>query len=167
MERSGQLCLGTEEGLSNWREELAGSGLAHPPPEAEGSGEGNRAKSAPEMAPPTKLQIGFQFPTKDFLRFWWLTSAGRVAATDQLPRTDTRDTQPACAETEAGTTEGRRCRAPGRVCSSSSWLPELLRPGKAQTAGPTESALLWSTRKLELHATQGPLPIEQPGAWAV
>ena len=46
----------------------------------------------------------------------------------------------------------------------SPWLPELLRPGKAQNAGATESALLWSTRKLELHSTQGPLHIEQPGA---
>ena len=70
MERIRQHCLGTEEGLSNSREELAGSGLAHPPPEAEGRGEGNQAKSAPEMASPTKLQTGFQFLTKDFLRLW-------------------------------------------------------------------------------------------------
>ena len=28
------------------------------------------ANSAPEMASPTKLQTGFQFLTKDFLRFW-------------------------------------------------------------------------------------------------
>ena len=48
---------------------------------------------------------------------------------------------------------------PGRVRPSSSWLPELLRQGKAQNAGPTESALLWRNGKLELHATQGPLPI--------
>ena len=44
------------------------------------------------------------------------------------------------------------------------WLPELLGPGKAQNAGPAQSVLLWSTRKLEPHATQGPFPIEQPGA---
>ena len=38
---------------------------------------------------------------------------------------------------------------PGRVRSSSSWLPELLQPGKAQNAGPTESASLWRTQKPE------------------
>ena len=52
----------------------------------------------------------------------------------------------------------------GRMRSSSSWLPELLRPGKAQNAGPTESALLWSNRKLEPHTTQGRLPI---AAWSL
>ena len=36
--------------------------------------------------------------------------------------------------------------------------------GKAQNVGPTESALLWNTQKLELHTTQGPLHIEQTGA---
>ena len=44
------------------------------------------------------------------------------------------------------------------------WLPEPLRWGKAQNPGATESALLWRTRKLEPHSTQGPLHIEQPGA---
>ena len=34
---------------------------------------------------------------------------------------------------------------PGRVCPASSWLHELLRPGKAQNAGAAESALLWNT----------------------
>ena len=52
----------------------------------------------------------------------------------------------------------------GRVHSSSSWLPELLVPGKAQNAGATESMLFWSTRKLEPHAMQGMLQIEQLGA---
>ena len=65
------------------------------------------ANSAPEMAAPTKLQTGSQFLTKDFLRF--------CAARGQLPRTDTRRTQPARAETEAGTAEGRMCTALGRV----------------------------------------------------
>ena len=37
----------------------------------------------------------------------------RVAARDQLPRTDTRHTQPACPEIEAVTMEGIRCTAPG------------------------------------------------------
>ena len=58
------------KGLSNSREELADCRPAHPPLEAGGRGEGKGANSAPEMAPPTKLQTGFQSLTKDFLRFW-------------------------------------------------------------------------------------------------
>ena len=68
-----------------------------------------------------------------------------VAARDQLRRRDTRHTGPAHMETEAGTVEGIRRTALGRVHTSSSWLPELLRSGKAQNAGPTESVLLWNT----------------------
>ena len=63
-----------------------------------------------------------------------------------------------------GPQRGEGAPHPGSVRSSSSWLPELLRLGKGQNAGPTESARLWRTRKLEPHATQGPLPGEQPGA---
>ena len=61
------------------------------------------------------------------------------------------------------TPEGKGTPHPGRG-RPSPWLPEPLRPGKTQNAGATESALLWRTRKLELHSTQGPLHIEQPGA---
>ena len=64
------------------------------------------------------------------------------------------------------TTEGKGAPHPGRV-RPSLWLPERLRLGKAQNAGATESMLLWSTRKLDPHSTQGPLHIEQPGARAV
>ena len=60
----------TKEELSDPREELAGGGPAHPPPEAGGRGEGKGANSAPETASPTKLQTGSQSLTKDFLRFW-------------------------------------------------------------------------------------------------
>ena len=59
--------------------------------------------------------------------------------------------------------EGKGAPHPGRV-SPSPWLPEALRPGKTQNAGATESMLLWRTRKLEPHSTQGPLHIEQPEA---
>ena len=52
----------------NTREELAGGGLAHSPPEAGGRGERKGANSASETASPTKT--GSQFLTKDFLRFW-------------------------------------------------------------------------------------------------
>ena len=47
-----------------------GWGLAHPQLEAGGRGEGKGANSAPETASPTKLKTGFQFLTKDLLRFW-------------------------------------------------------------------------------------------------
>ena len=56
--------------LSNTGEELAGCGPALHPPEAGGRGEEKGANLAPERASPTKLQTGFQFLTKDFLRFW-------------------------------------------------------------------------------------------------
>ena len=53
----------------------------------------------------------------------------------------------------------------GRLRPSSSWLPELLGPGKAPNAGVAFcSVLLWNTRELEPHAAQGTLHIEQPGA---
>ena len=58
--------------------------------------------------------------------------------------------------------EGKSTRTWGECPSP--WLPELLRQGKAQSAGATESALLWSSPKLVLHSTQGPPHIEQPGA---
>ena len=41
-----------------------------------------------------------------------------------------------------GTRRGEGALHPGRVHPSSSWLPELLRPGKAQNTGATESTLL-------------------------
>ena len=63
----------------------------------------------------------------------------------------------------AGAAEGKGAPHPGRG-RASLWLPEPLRPGKTQNAGATESTLLWRTRKLEPHSTQGPLHIEQPGA---
>ena len=54
---------------------------------------------------------------------------------------------------------------PGRG-RASLWLPGPLRPGKTHHAGATESALLWSTRKLELQAMQGP-PAACRAAWSL
>ena len=45
------LAVRRTKGLSNSREELASSGLDHPPLEAEGMGEGKGAKSTPETGP--------------------------------------------------------------------------------------------------------------------
>ena len=129
------------------------------PLEAGGSGEGKGAGSAPRTAAPTTLQTGLQFLTKDFLRFWMVNIAGSVAAKHKAQAPDWR-----AWKLRLGPRRGEGSPHPGRGSPSSSWLPELLGPGKAQNAGATESALLWRTRKLELHSTQGPLHIEQPGA---
>ena len=98
------------------------------PPEAGGRGEGKGAGSAPRTAAPTAQQTGLRFLIKDLLRFWMV----------DVRREGHRETQGAGtglarAETEPGTTEGRRRAAPGesaphpgRVRLSSSWLPEPL-----------------------------------------
>ena len=89
-------------------------------------------------------------------------------ARGQLPRKDTRRTYlTGVSGNRPGPRRGEGAPHPGRVRLSSSWLPELLGQGKAQNAGPIESTLLWNIQKLELHATQGPLHIEQPAACSV
>ena len=124
-----------------------------------GRGEGKGANSARETASATTLQTGLQFLTKDFLIFW--KSAGRVAAKHKAHAPDWRR-----RKLEAGTSEGRRCAAPGESAPVKLLAAWAAQAGKAQNAGATESALLWSTRKLEPQAMQGTLHIEQPGAWA-
>ena len=49
-----------------------------------------------ETATPMKLQTGFQFLTRSSWDSGLLTSAGRVAARDQLPRRDTEHTGDGC-----------------------------------------------------------------------
>ena len=51
----------------------------------------------------------------------------------------------------------------GRVLLSSSWLPELLGPGKAQNTGATESTLLWNTGGLEARSA-GHAPYRAAGS---
>ena len=53
---------------------------------------------------------------------------------------------------------GEKAHRTGESASVKLLAAWATRAGKAQNAGPTESALLWNTRKLEPHATQGPLP---------
>ena len=101
------------------------------------AGEGKRANSPREATP--------SHPT----------NRPRVLSEDSLS-----ETRPAA---RAGAAEGKGAPHLGKE-RPSLCLPEPLRPGKAQNAGATESALLWSTRKLEPHSTQGPLHTEQPGA---
>ena len=62
MERSGQHCSGTKEGLSNSREELAGGGPVHPPPEAGGRGRGKGKFGSREGIP---YQTANRFPVSN------------------------------------------------------------------------------------------------------
>ena len=134
------LAVSRTEGLSKSREELAGYRLPQPGQRQEAGGRG-------------KGQIRSQ------RRHPYHTANRPPVSNQRLPeilegrhlqggsRLNTGRTRQARAETKAGTAEGRRRtvgRHLGRVCPSSSWLPELLRLGKAQYAGATESALLWN-----------------------
>ena len=74
----------------NTRGELAGCGPAHP--QRQGDRQQPGANSAPETACSTKLQAGFQLLPKISWDSGWLTSTGRVAARDQLPRRDPQHT---------------------------------------------------------------------------
>ena len=67
-------------------------------------------------------------------------------------------------ETEAGATEGRRCTALRESAPIRRLAASAVQAGKAQNAGATESVPLSSTQRLEPHAMQGMLHIEQMGA---
>ena len=116
-----------------------------------GQPELERGKLGPREASSTKLQAGTQSLTKIPWDSVWLTSAGRVAARDQLPRRDIRHTgdgRTCChsGNRVAGTREViRRTPHLGRQLSPSTWLPELLGPGKGKKCRPIESAPLWTT----------------------
>ena len=122
-------------------------------------GGGERGKLGPRDGTPAKLQTGLQFLTKDFLRLWMVDIRWEGRAKHKVHAPDWRG-----QKLRLGPRRGEGALHPGRVRPSSSWMPELLRPQKAQNAGAAKSALLWRTRKLEPHATQGLLHIEQPGA---
>ena len=83
------------------------------------------ANSVPERASSTKLRTGFQFLTKDFLRFWTVDICREGRSQRSAPQRHTWHTG-----------DGRARK------------PRLV-PGTAQNAGPTESAPLWSTGELE------------------
>ena len=101
-----------------------------------------RGKLGPRESSSTKLQAGTQSLTKTPWDSGWLTSARRVAARDQLPRRDiwhTGDGRTRChpGHRAAGTREGiRRTPYLGRQHSPSTWLPELLGPGKGTKRRP-------------------------------
>ena len=67
------------------------------------------------------------------------------------------------AETEAGTVEGIRHTTPGESVLDKLRLPQLLGPGKAQNAGPTESTLV-EYPKTGTTCNTGPAPYGAAGS---
>ena len=174
---------------ANTRGEVAGCGLAHPPPEAErhvgGSQSQQGAILAPEMATSTKLWAGSQLLTKSSWDCGQLTSPRKVTVRDQLPRGDTWHTWDDAPAAHPG-----------------NWVAGT-REVISHTAPPGESALTkhlvaWAAQTWEGHKTQAQLnlcpcgvsknlnlrgldlgsvcnpehtlessPAKQPGAWAV
>ena len=136
------------------------------------------------MSSSTKLQAGAQLLTKSSWDPGWLTSARRATVRDQLPRGDTQhtwdDAPTAYPRNQvAGTGEViRRTPHLGRVCSPSTWLPELIAPGKGKTQAQPSLCLCGVPKNLNLSGLDlgsahnpGPAldspPAEQPEAWAV
>ena len=101
-----------------------------------------RGNLAPETASPTKLWAGTQLLTESSWDPGRLTSAGRVAVRDQLPRGDARHTwvgTPVAplGSWAAGTGEAiRRTTRLGSVCLPSIGSLELLGPGKGTKCRP-------------------------------
>ena len=149
------------------------------PLEEGGRGEGKGANSAPQKPPPPTWQTG---PGSYLKTPNWRRALG--PRREKVRRARGECAKPLAAQAtgrggkrravpverphkplaaQAARRGGKRRARPGRARPSLR-LPEPLRPGKTQHAGATESALLWRTRKRELHSKQGPLHIEQPGA---
>ena len=86
---------------------------------------------APETASPTKVETGFQFLTKDFLRFWMVDihREGRSQRSAPQKRHKAHRTGHA-QKLRLGLGRGEVALHLKRVRSSSSWLPELLEPGR-------------------------------------
>ena len=150
MGRSGRHCLGTKD-WANTREELAGCGLAHPPLEAGGSGEGKGGKLGPREGIPyqtaNRLPISNQ-RLPEILDGWHLPGESQLEIAPQKRHKGALDQTH--LGTEAGTGEGRSRAAPGEsvlIKLLAAWAALM---GKAQNPGPTESASLWSTREPEL-----------------
>ena len=78
------------------------------------------ANSAPERASPTKLQTGFQFLTKHFLRFWVVDICQEGHSQRSAPQKRHKVHQIARPETEVGTGRGEVRLHLKRVHSSSS-----------------------------------------------
>ena len=135
------------------------------PPEAGDKGEGKGANSAPEMASPYHTA---NRPPVSNQRLPEILDGRHPPGGSWL---NTRRMHPTGNWVWGNWVWGRRGekahRARGECARPAPGCLILLGPGKAQNTGAIESTLSWSTQKLEPHAMQGMLHIEQPGAWAV
>ena len=129
--------------------ELAGCRLAHPPPETgrQGQPSWKGAIVAPERHHlPNCKQASLL--TKTSWDSGWSTSDGRVTARDQLPRRDTRHTR----ESVPVVHPENQVAGMEKAISHSDCAHQVLGRlscsdlGRAQNAGPTKSAPLWSTQ---------------------
>ena len=129
---------------------LTSCALAPPHPEAERQACDSQSLKArgcynlsPETASSTKLWAGSQLLTTSSWDPGWLTSTRRVAAWYQLSRGDIRHTWDGALTAHlgnpaAGTREVIKMHGPpGTVCSPSTWLPELVWPGKDTKCTPS------------------------------
>ena len=103
------------------------------------------------------------------IKLWWLESAPSLWLPGPLTTEGKGAPHPGRGHTDFWlrgplAAEGKGALRPGERVQASGWQN---RWGWGRHAGATESTLLWRTRKLEPHSTQGPLHIEQPAAWAV
>ena len=128
------------------RESLLTAYRIHSPPEAERQASDSRSWKARDccnldlrLASSTKLWAGSQLLTMSSWDPKQLTSARRVGAWDQLSRGDMAHRGKWAAETgEVIKTHG----PPGTVCLPSTWLPELLGPGKGTKHKPNRVCAL-------------------------
>ena len=103
---------------------------------------GRGAISAPEMASSTKIWADSQLLTKSSWDPGGLTFARRGAARAQPPRGNTQHTWDGTPEAHLGNRAARtrevikKHSPPGTVRSPSTWLPELLGPGKGTKCKP-------------------------------
>ena len=148
--------------------------MDQPIPHLEGrQGEGKGENSAPETAFPTKLQTGFQFLTKDFLRFWMVDIRWEGHSQRSAPQKRHKAHRTVAPGNWGGDGEGRSRAAPGRVRSSSSRLPEQLRPGRHKTQAQPSLHLCGVPENLNLSIlglgsahSSGPAPCRAAWSWS-
>ena len=114
------------KGLSKSREELAGCGPDRPSP-AGGRRQGGRERGRLGPKDRSPYHTASRPPVSN-------QRLPEILDGQHLPGGSWGDTGrmhlTGAVGTEAGTAEGRRRAAPGRLCPSSSWLPELLGRGR-------------------------------------
>ena len=130
-----------------------------------------RANSAPEMASPSKLHTGFQFLTKDFLRFWMVDICREGQSQRSAPRRVTRHTARGAPRNRLDG-EGRSRTAPEESALVKLLVAELLRPGRHKTQAQPSLRLCGVPENLNLSGlglgsarNSGPAPCR--AAWSL